>query len=257
MEACCHLIAEAFDAQDDGEKTIDMDAAVDAAARKTETPKFYYAEQSQQTRFNCSACGQWNDILGRFGYCSSCGTRNDLGQLDSVVAAVRTRINNTGEDGLNSCVRDLVSAFDTMAQQYAKQLTNNVPLTSRRRAKFEGRRFHDLRRCAEDFREAFDINMLEGLDENEVKFAVIMFERRHVYEHKGGEADEAYIEKTGDTSVRPKQIIRETSENSHRLANIVRRLGRNLHEAFHELFPPENAPIDLKKQMDRYRQPSR
>ena len=78
FEACCELIANALNADQDGEKTIDMDAASDATLAKTERPKFYYAEQTQQTRFNCAACGEWNDILARFGYCSSCGTRNDL-----------------------------------------------------------------------------------------------------------------------------------------------------------------------------------
>src|SRR5262249_46459959 len=152
-----------------------------------EKPAFYYAEQSQQTRFTCDTCGGWNDILGRLGYCSSGGTRNDLSHLEEVVAETRTKIHGTSAADLTSYVRELVSAFDTMAQQYANELTKNVPLTPGRRARFENR-FHDLRRCAEDFRVAFDINVLEGLDNDAVNFAAMMFERRHVYEHKGGEA---------------------------------------------------------------------
>jgi len=198
FEACCELIANALNADQDGEKTIDMDASSDATLAKTERPKFYYAEQTQETRFNCAACGEWNDILGRSGYCSSCGTRNDLAQLDALIATVRTRINTPNEPDLNACVCDLVSAFDTMAQQYAKQLIEFVPVTPRRKARFQGR-FHDLRRSAKDFSATFDIKPLEGIDEDTVKFAVMMFERRHVYEHKGGEADEAYVEKSGDS----------------------------------------------------------
>lgn len=255
VEACCELIGDALNSEQDGEKIIDMDAASDATAGKTERPKFYYAEQSQQTPFTCAACGEWNDILGRFGYCSSCGTRNDLAQLDALIVAIRAGISGPAAD-LNGGVRDLVSAFDTMAQQYAKQLVEYVPLTARRKARFQGR-FHDLRRAAEDFATAFDIRLLDGLDEDTVKFAVMMFERRHVYEHKGGEADETYIEKSGDTSVRVKQIIRETPESVHRLATIIARLGRNLHEGFHELFPAEAEPVEIKRQMDKNRAPRR
>jgi hypothetical protein len=256
VEACCELIMDALGSVEDGEKMIDMDAASDASLSKTERPKFYYAEQSQQTVFTCTACGEWNDILGRFGHCSSCGTRNDLVQLDAVIAATRAKVTADPGADLNGAVRDLVSAFDTMAQQYAKLLIEYVPLMPRRKNRFQGR-FHDLRRTAEGFEAIFDIRLLEGLDEETVTFAVVMFERRHVYEHKGGEADEAYIEKSGDTSVRPKQIIRETAENVHRLANVVTRLGRNLHEGLHELLPPESAPIEFKKQSDKHRVPTR
>src|SRR5260370_11898513 len=184
VEACCELIGDALNSEQDGEKIIDMDAASDATVSKAERPKFYYAEQSQQTPFICAACGEWNDILGRFGYCSSCGTRNDLVQLDALIAATRTKINAGAGADLHGRVRDLVSAFDTMAQQYTKQLIEYVPLTPRRKGKFQGR-FHDLRRAADDFAAVFDIRLLDGLDEDTVKFVVMMFERRHVYEHNG------------------------------------------------------------------------
>lgn len=71
-----------------------------------------------------------------------------------------------------------------------------------------------------------------------------MFYRRHVYEHKGGEADEKYIEDSGDTSVRPKQALRENQESAHRIAGLVLKMAGNLHKAFHEILPPEEAPIN-------------
>jgi len=85
-------------------------------------------------------------------------------------------------------------------------------------------------------------------------FAVMMFQRRHLYEHKGGEVDEEYLAKSSDNSVRLKQIIRETRDNAQRLANLVAKLARNLHDGFHELFPPEAAPVELKQRMDKMRQ---
>jgi hypothetical protein len=78
----CALLRHALEQDEDGEYTIDMDAVADAAGKDTEKPPFYYAEESQQNQFTCEACGGFNDILGQFGYCSTCGTRNDL-QLDS------------------------------------------------------------------------------------------------------------------------------------------------------------------------------
>lgn len=253
IEACCEMILEALNSEADGERAVEMDAAADAAAAtQKEKPKFYYAEQAQQTAFTCGSCGHWNDILGRFGYCSSCGTRNGLADLEAVVAVTRTKTEAASEADLYSCVRDLISAFETMAQKYAEQLTRYVPLTARRRGKLPGR-FHQFRLSADAFDAVFDIAITKGLTEDDLTFAVLMFERRHVYEHKGGEADETYLEKSGDTSVRARQVIRETRENVHRLATVITRAGRNLHEGFHELLPPESAPIKLKRQMDSQR----
>lgn len=64
-----------------GEYSIDMDAVADAVGKEAEKPEFYYAEESQQKKFFCSACGEFNDILGNYGFCSGCGTRNDYDEL--------------------------------------------------------------------------------------------------------------------------------------------------------------------------------
>ena len=70
-----------------------------------------------------------------------------------------------------------------------------------------------------------------------------MFHRRHVYEHKAGEADEKYIADSGDKSVRPKQALRETQESAHRIVGLVLKMAANVHRVFHEILPPEEGPI--------------
>ena len=52
-----------------------------------------------------------------------------------------------------------------------------------------------------------------------------------------------YIRDSGDTSVRPKQITRETQEAVHRLASLLVPIGRNLHEGFHAICPPNGERI--------------
>jgi hypothetical protein len=122
-----------------------------------------------------------------------------------------------------------------------------VPLTNKRRNRLERALFHDVRARSRDLREMFDIDLLDGLSPDDVAFLAMMFERRHVYEHNGGEADEQYIQASGDTSVRSKQMIVETRENAHRLAGLLVKVGRNLHLGFHELFPPEDKPLKMER----------
>jgi Zn finger protein HypA/HybF involved in hydrogenase expression len=238
----CEKMRDALSADADGEYVIDMDAVADAAGNAAEKPPFYYAEESQQNKFKCSACGSFNDILGVFGYCSRCGTRNDLQELsEKVIPAIRERINAGGP--YEACVKDSISAFDSSVGQYVSQLVRLGPMTQARRNKLENRRFHNLQAVAAELKTIFDIDVLEGLKPDDVDFAALMFHRRHVYEHKAGEADEKYIADSGDKSVRPKQALRETQESAHRIVGLVLKMAANVHRVFHEILPPEEGPI--------------
>lgn len=239
------LFMKATNASEDGEHVIDLDAVADAIS-SLEKPPFYYAEKSQQNKFECRECGNTVDILGRFGYCSLCGTRNDLQELESkTLAAIRERINTTG--GYESCVRDAVAAFDSLTGVYVRELVRRVPMTTPRKNRLENSRFHNLALVQQEIRDTFDINLFAGLDADDQQFAVLMFHRRHVYEHNGGEADQQYIEQSGDTSVRPKQGLRETQATAHRIVGLVARMATNLHSGFHELCPFEDKYIKLHK----------
>jgi hypothetical protein len=231
----CELIIQA-QTSPDGKHQIDLDAVADAV-NSLEKPPFYYAEESQQNEFRCSVCNCKVDILGRFGYCSYCGTRNDLQELGLTLDTVRNRINT--DNAREACVRDAVAAFDSFVKQYVRELVKRVPLTRSRVNRLEHARFHNVDLVREELKSTFDIDLFSGIDAHDQKFAVRMFLRRHVYEHNGGEADEEYISQSGDTSVRPKQALNETQESAHRTVGVVMRLAKNLHDGFHDIFPPE------------------
>jgi hypothetical protein len=87
-------------------------------------------------------------------------------------------------------------------------------------------------------------DICEGLTDEEITSATRSFQRRHVYEHNGGEVDEKYLRDSGDTSVRLKQAIGETQPGVHEFANLVLRMARNLHRGFHDIFEPIKGHID-------------
>jgi hypothetical protein len=236
----CEVLSNALASGQIGEHIIDMDSVAEAAGKDCQKPAFFYAEERQQNLFTCKACGSANDVLGTYAYCSSCGTRNDLRELDKTIQQIRDRINTGGP--YETCVKEAVAAFDSFAGQYAKQLLTRVPLTPARKARLERAHFHNLGAVSEIFRNIFDIDILSGIGEEDITFGILMFHRRHVYEHKGGEADEKYIADSGD-NVRLKQALRETQESAHRTANFVMKLAANLHRGFHEIFPPLEEPI--------------
>ncbi len=239
----CEVLSDALDSASDGEVVIDMDAVADATGKEGKKPAFYVSEQSQQRKFTCGSCEEFNDILGRFGYCSLCGTRNDLADFESqTVPTIRERLNagNAPED----CVRDAVASFDSFMSQVAKQLVALVPMTERRKKRLLKQRFHNLEEIRSTFKSWFDINVCGGMKDEECRFVELMFHRRHVYEHNAGEVDQKYLDDSRDTSVRLKQHIHETQQDAHSLLNSQVKMARNIHGTFHELFPPIPEPIE-------------
>jgi len=246
---------EALSSGEDREVVIDMDVVAAAVGKEGEKPPFYVSEQSQQRKFTCGACGEFNDILGRFGHCSSCATRNDLADFeDLTVPTIRERINagNAPED----CVRDAVASFDSFLAQLARQLAELVPLTERRKNRLLRQRFHNLEEVRATLTNWFDIDVCAGMNEDECRFVTLMFFRRHVYEHNGGEVDQKYLDDSKDTTVRLKQHIHETKQDAHRLLGSLLKMARNVHCTFHELFPPIPGPItafeDKKARMAQF-----
>jgi hypothetical protein len=212
------------------------------SARNVKNLLFTYPRKASSANLPCKACGEFNDILGRFGYCALCGTRNDLADFEGqVVPTIRERLNSgiAPED----CVRDAVASFDSFMSQIAKQLVGLVPMTRHRKQRLSKQRFYDLREVQATFKNWFDIDVCAGMKEEEYSFVIRMFHRRHVYEHSGGEVDQKYLDDSGDATVCLKQHIHETAQNAHKLLGSLLKMAHNVHTAFHELFPPLTAPI--------------
>jgi hypothetical protein len=230
----CLTLSEAMDAEEEGSPTIELDDVAEAAVREHELPHFYHAETRQQHRFDCHACGAEHDVLGRYAYCGRCGTRNDLVELEKDLEQVREHVQagRPPEDA----VRDAVSAFDSLAAVMTGELVKHVPMTRERSAMLQTK-FHDLERVRQLIETVFGVDICKRLDNEARAFLALRFHRRHVYEHKGGEADEQYVKKSGD-AVRLKQRLRETQETAYRTVSLVAKVARNLDAGFHEILPP-------------------
>ncbi len=260
VEALCALTREAIESEKDGEFKIDMDDVADKVQQGAETPKFYYTERSQQNDYTCVACGGRDDILGTYGYCSTCGTRNDLQKLTQTIERIQTRTREriAAKEFLHPAVQDSVSAFDSMARQYAKQLATLVPIKPARRTALESALFHSPKARAAELKPWFGIDLFDGLDADAQAFLNQMFLRRHIYEHNGGQVDQKYLDDSEDRSVKLGQAVRESPDTIFRLTGLILKMARNLHDGFHELFPPVAKPIEYHREhqarLEAYRQ---
>lgn len=226
------------------EVVIDMDAIADSITDEPR-PDFYYTSTAQQTEFKCSACNSYNDIRGKYGYCSSCGWRNSAAFQREALEGIRKKLVN-GDLSPSGAVKQSVSEFDSAARDYLDQLISRLPMKKSRRGQLERLLFHNLDKFDELLKPFFDINLLRGMS-NDRDFIRKMFFRRHVYEHDGGVATQRYVDKSGDVGIERGDLIRETAENAHRLINCLNRMISTFESDFHEMFEPEPFCIEIEK----------
>ncbi len=219
------------------EVVIDMDRYADRANSEVERPAFYYTEERQQSRWRCSRCGNEQDILAHYGYCSSCGYRNNAELLRRELEGIRLRCET---DAGHEHLKDIVSHFEGFGRDLVERLAEQVPMTSARRKMVLDLRFHNIRHAREALQDVFGIEIFRRISDERQAFAHVKFLRRHVYEHRAGVADQEYLDASGDT-VRLGQRLSEEVGDIRRLVDVVEGMAKNLDNGFHEILQPREA----------------
>lgn len=236
-----------IDAYDEAiEKKRDVVIDLDDLARLVtpNRPPQYFVEETQQTYFKCVQCQVTTDIIGLFGYCPHCGHRNSMEMLENQLIEMEHNVNNprysseqrnerTNE--WRNIIKQCVSAFEGFARDLQNAILINSCFVPSRRRTIEKISFHNPIIAARDLKQLMDIDILCGINEQEQEFINRRFQRRHLYEHSAGVVDQEYIDKTGDTSVRLGQIVREESNNVLTLIKLTRKMAMNFDKAFHEM----------------------
>lgn len=239
VAAYAELFLDGFESGRD--VTIDIDEL--GQREGVNAPPSSFAEEKQQTRFRCKQCPTSADIIGRHGYCPSCGRRNSYDVLSLTLDALDERVSNPRysqqerdlrDAEWRTIVRDCVSSFEGFGRDLLQELAR-IPASPARRKVIEGITFHNPLAAARVIAECFAIDLLKGLGQEDQEFLRKRFMRRHVYEHCSGIADQEYLANSGDTSVRAGQLIREKSNNVATLIRLVRAFAANFDEGFHSI----------------------
>jgi ribosomal protein L37AE/L43A len=240
----------AIEANSENEIIIDMNLIADQVIGEIK-PDFFYTSITQQTEFTCPKCDGYNDIRGLYGYCSSCGWRNNATALKAELDLIRDKL-NTQKISLEEAVKLSVSAFDSAARDFTAQLIKTIPMLQSRQNELEQLLFHNLDKFHKLLNLFFGINLLHRMDAAH-DFVKKMFLRRHVYEHDACVATKRYVDESGDGQIEEGMLIREIPQNVHQLIGCLNRMFSNYESGFHELLPPEPFCIDLKNNMNQTR----
>lgn len=204
--------------------------------------KYYFYEKKQQTTFKCSKCGLETNIIGLYAYCPVCARRNSLQILNKQLELLQNRIDNPRytadereerDEEWREITKQCVSSFEAFARDIINEIKMIIPMLPSRKKMFEKISFHNPTLASEKLEKYFGINIFDGIGKNDKIFIHKHFLRRHIYEHCGGIADQEYILKAKEKSLKVGQLIREKRSNLSRLIYLVKRMASNLDRDFH------------------------
>ncbi len=141
-----------------------------------------YREHQVDSELFCPTCSFRFQVYGIFGYCPGCRYENLLiydANLDIIKKEVST--NPDSPRALRHAYSDLVSAFESFCKRKARLLTTE---TTRFQMLFETRKF---------FKDQLGVNILDGLDNDNLIALRRVFQKRHAYEHYQGIIEAKYI----------------------------------------------------------------
>ena len=190
----------------------------------TDSPEWTYEERQLQHRFKCSACKVTTDVLGEYGSCPRCGKRNSGEVFHRKLNQIEADLSVEAEGKRSHLLNRLVSTFEAMANDLKRILTS-IPSHARRREQVRGLNFQNIAFAVERLEDWYAFDLKEGLSDDDMQFAGLMFKRRHLFTHNDGRVDEKYLQETRDKSHELNEVVVVTVEEMSRLLRIVRSLG--------------------------------
>jgi hypothetical protein len=213
--------------------TIDFDSLIEHLDTNT---SFIYNEERQQTLFKCLNCSNTNDIIGIYGYCSSCGMRNNLAIYTEKLTLEMNRIIKPKYDKNEQYLREKewqevlkssIAIFEGFSKDVLKELLK-LPMDPIKRKSISGISFQRIMQAREILLNKSGFDIFGDINNDEINFINKSFNIRHLFTHNEGIVDEGYIRNTGDGSLKKGQLVRVRSNDVKRLIEILTTVGKKL-----------------------------
>jgi len=192
------------------------------------------AELMQQ-KFACEECGCQYGSVGSSFFCPACGHNSAPSTFAGTVRTVRTLMQRL--DKIAGAIPDKDSAEDAVRQILENSLQRLVGGFQRlMEALFDklpqAARIQPRRNVFQNLRESSDLWEKAGLKryenlltEEELRDLNRLFQQRHLCAHRDGIVDQAYLDKSQDTSYTAGQRVVVKPASVHRLGDLVEKIG--------------------------------
>lgn len=187
-------------------------------------PIAYYAEEALETEVVCTSCSLRYSIFGVFGCCPDCGIHNSL-QIVQANFAIITKMLELAEGTepairrslIENALEDAVSSFDG----FGRELCRLRASTSDEPKLAQSISFQNLEQAEQRVAKAFGLQLSALCDPDAWRSTHVSFQRRHLLAHSMGVIDQAYLDKTGEsTSLLGRRVEVSAAEVEQLVANL-------------------------------------
>lgn len=149
-----------------------------------------FYEEKLETVVICENCTLRYSVFGLFAFCPDCGIHNSITILKENLQRVEAMLELAGnpnsdltEELIGNALGHCVATFDGYGREICK---------------LKGKEFgfQNLWKASERVATEWGFHLNQSVSEPDWKFALLMFQKRHLFAHKLGVIDQEYIEKT-------------------------------------------------------------
>jgi hypothetical protein len=195
-------------------------------------PIHYYQEKQLETNVTCDVCTLEYSIFGVFAFCPDCGTHNSFQILSTNLELVEKEIAFAGtmEDAefakklIEDALENAVSSFDGFGRATTVAYSNKS--TNPDQAKEIS--FQNIESARRKVQTLFDFDLANGVNEDDWKFIVRFFQKRHLLAHKMGVTDAEYVKKAHDPHAVVGRKITIAPDDVIKLVGLLRTIGKNI-----------------------------
>jgi hypothetical protein len=197
-------------------------------------PIRHYHEYELETTVVCERCTLRYAVYGVFAFCPDCGAHNSLQILeknlelaDKLLALVEAAPAELVEQLINDALENQVAAFDGFGREACRVQAAKATDPS----KVEGLSFQNLTKARERVRKLFRVDLAAAVSPAEWDTVCRSFQKRHLFAHRMGVVDAAYLAATHDPRAVLGRKLKVERGEVESLGQSLRTLGTHLVDA--------------------------
>ncbi len=189
----------------------------------------HYQEKQLETKVICDVCTLEYAIYGLFAFCPDCGAHNSHQILKKNLELVRkllTLVDGNQEPDLVELItvkalETAVSTFDGFGRAFCEANADLVGNPDQAR----NISFQNPAKARKTFLSIFNIDFARRLTGEEWSFLIRCFQKRHLFAHKMGVVDDAYLKITADPDAVIGHKAKVTVDEIRKLISLLERVG--------------------------------
>jgi len=196
-------------------------------------PVYRYREKDLETEIVCDSCSLRYAIYGLFGWCPDCGTHNSLQILGTNLTVAEKKLTLAGsvdpelaEHIVADALQTAVSAFDAFGRETCRAFADHATSPDAARSLS----FQSIGGARLKVQGLFGFDLAACTAEGEWESVCKMFQKRHLFAHRGGVVDEAYLSATHDPAASLGRKVPLSADEVVAAVARLRCLGRALVE---------------------------